>query len=123
MSGRVVALATLRPHIAAMHNQLDSDPSRIKVMEAIARSMLVTARYNGQTLTLAPHALFARRGDLFVSALNLAKNWRSQDERRLGYFKLAGLAAVEVTREPFEALPNSAALLTQSGDELLLAVA
>ena len=91
-------------------------------MEAIARSMQQPARYNGQTLTLAPHALFARRGDLFVSALNVAKNWRSADERRLRYFKLAGLADVEVTGEPFEALPNSAALLTQTDDELLLAV-
>jgi hypothetical protein len=119
----VIALATLRPHIAAMHNAHNTDHSRIKIMEAIARGMLVTARYNGQTLTLAPHALFARRGDLFVSALNFAKNWRSPDERRLGYFKLAGLAAVEVTREPFEALPNAASLLSQAEDELLLAVA
>ena len=91
-------------------------------MEAIARRMLLTGRYNGQTLTLAPHALFARRGDLFVSALNVAKNWRSADERRLGYFELAGLADVEVTGEPFETLPNSAALLAQIDDELLLAV-
>lgn len=106
-----------------MHNQQDSDHSRIKIMEAIARSMILTARYNGQALTLAPHALFARRGELFVSALNLSKNWRSADERRLGYFKLAGLADVEVTREPFDALPNTAALLSQSDDELLLAIA
>lgn len=58
------------PHISAMQND-QSDPNlvRIKIMEAIARSVLLRARYNGQTLTLAPHALFARRGDLFVSAL------------------------------------------------------
>ena len=93
-------------------------------MEAIARSVLLTARYNGQGLTLAPHALFARRGDLFVSALNLTKNWRSPEERRLGYFKLAGLADVELTQEPFEALPNFAAdALGQANDEMLLAVA
>ena len=83
--------------------------------------MLLTAHYNGLALTLAPHVLFARRGDLFVSALNLAKTWRSADERRLGYFKLAGLADVEVTGEPFEPLPNSAAL-PRTDDELLLAV-
>lgn len=106
-----------------MHNQPDPRQSRIKIMEAIARSMLLTARYNGQRLTLAPHALVARRGDQFVSALNLAKNQRAADERRLGYFKLAGLADVEVTTEPFEALPNSSALLSHPDDELLLAVA
>lgn len=99
-----------------------SDP-RIKTMEAISRGVLLTARYNGQALTLAPHALFARRGDLFISALNLSKSWRSADERRLGYFKLAGLADVEVTEERFEALPNAATRLPKSDDELLLAVA
>ena len=93
-------------------------------MEAIARGRLLTARYNGQALTLAPHALFARRGDLFVSAVNLAKNRRSEDEPRLGSFKLAGLADVEVTGEPFEALPNAAALLAPADDdELILTVA
>jgi len=105
-----------------MHNAPDPVDSRIKIMEAIARNLLLTARYNGQALTLAPHALFARRGDLFVSALNLAKNWRSADERSLGCFKLAGLADVEVTREQFEPLPNAAPLLSRSDDELLLAV-
>jgi len=104
-----------------MPNQPAADHTRVKIMEAIARRMLLTARYNGQALTLAPHVLFARRGDLFVSALNLAKAWRPPEEQRLGYFKLAGLADVEVTREPFEALPNSAAL-PHPEDELLLAV-
>lgn len=100
-----------------------ADEVRIRIMEAIARGRLLTARYNGQALTLAPHALFARRGDLFVSALNLGKNRRSDDAPRLGSFKLAGLADVTVTPEPFEALPKSAILLSQShDDELLLAV-
>ena len=106
-----------------MHNS-DTDEPRIRIMEAIARGRLLTARYNGQTLTLAPHALFARRGDLFVSALNLAKNRRSDDQPCLGYFKLAGLTDVGVTAEPFEALPNAAASLSPSdGDELILTVA
>ena len=105
-----------------MHNQPDANEPRIKIMQAIASNRLLTARYNGQNLTLAPHALFARREELFVSALNLAKNWRSADERRLGYFKLSGLAEVEVTREPFEALPDAAASLPRPGDQLLLAV-
>jgi hypothetical protein len=118
----VVAGATL-PHMAAMpHQSLLNDP-RLTVMEAIARTVLLTAQYNGQALTLAPHVLFARRGDLFVSALNLTKNWRSADEKRLGYFKLAGLAHVELTQETFLALPNFAAeALAQPDDELLLAV-
>ncbi len=101
----------------------DPDLTRLRVMEAIARTVLLTARYNGQTLTLAPHALFARRGDLFVGALNLAKARRADDEPRLGYFKLSGLADVALTDEPFVALPNAATSLPRPDDELILAVA
>ena len=100
-----------------------SNATRLSVLEALALSVRLTARYNGQTLTLAPHALLARHGELYLSALNLTKNWRAEDEQRLGYFKLAGLAGVEVTGEPFEPLANSAAMLSRAGDELLLAVA
>lgn len=123
-----LAAASLVPHIAAMHNGVQAQPahnpdvSRIKLLEAIAKSVLLTARYNGQTLTLAPHALFARHGDLFVSALNLTKNWRSSDEMHLGYFKVAGLASIELTQEPFKALPNSKHSFAHAGDELVLAV-
>ena len=53
--------------------------TRMKIMEAIARRRRVTALNNGNQMTLAPHQMFERRGDLFVSALNLSKNWRSPD--------------------------------------------
>src|SRR3546814_8273390 len=79
--------------------------TRLKLMEAIARRRMVTAQYNGNRMTLAPHLMFERRGDLFVSALNLGKNWRSEDERRLGYFKLDGLAAAELLEDGFDPLP------------------
>lgn len=111
-----------------MHNQLAApgktglDDSRVKVLEAIARSVLLRARYNSQPLLLAPHALFARRGELFLSALNLTKNWRASEERHLGYFKLAGLAGVEVTAEAFDPLPDARTLVGQIDDELVLSV-
>ena len=119
-----VAGTAMLTHIAAMLvDQPDFDAVRLKVMEGIARGVLLTARYNGQALTLAPHALLSRRGELFVSALNVAKNWRSDDERRLGLFKLSGLAEVELNDESFEALPPSAAPELRSDDELILAIA
>ena len=109
--------------MAAMPSQSPLNAARMRIIEAIARTVLVTARYNRQALTLAPHALFARRGDMYVSALNLTKTWPSPDEKRLGYFKLAGLSDVELTQETFEALPSFAPeALAQEHDEMLLAV-
>jgi hypothetical protein len=95
---------------------------RLKMMEAIARQKAVEALYNGQLIKLAPHLLFQRHGELFVSALNMSKNWRSDEERRLGQFKLAGLGAPDLLDESFEPLPSFDAATLRSDDTLLLAV-
>ena len=91
-------------------------------MEAIARRKLIVARYNGEIIRLAPHLLFERHGELFTSALNLSKNWRSDDERRLGQFKLAGLGAVELLDESFDPLPAFAPEVPRPDDTLILAI-
>jgi hypothetical protein len=96
--------------------------TRLKVMEAIARKRVVTARYNGAIIKLAPHLLFERHGDLFISALNLSKTWRSDDERRLGQFKLAGLGGAEVLDEPFDPLPTYRPEAPRVDDTLILAI-
>lgn len=95
---------------------------RLLLMEAIARKLLVTARYNGATLRLAPHALFERHGELFASALNLDKNWLSEDVRRLGHFKLSGLSAVELSEESFDPLPGYEPGAPRPEDLLIFAV-
>lgn len=98
------------------------DDTRLKLMEAIARKRMVTAHYNGQTLTLAPHLLFERHGDLFVSALNMNKSWRSDEEPRLGHFKLGGLAAITLSEDGFDPLPSFEAAPPREQDTPLLAV-
>lgn len=96
--------------------------ARLKLMEAIARKRTVTAHYNGDQLKLAPHMLFERHGDLFVSALNMSKNWRDDAERKLGHFKLMGLAEVELMNESFDPMPSYEATAPRSEDTLILAV-
>ncbi|WP_404482180.1 hypothetical protein [Novosphingobium sp. BL-52-GroH] len=96
--------------------------TRLELMRAIAHKKLVAARYNGAVIRLAPHLLFERHGDLFLSALNMSKNWRSDDERQLGQFKLAGLAAIEVIDEGFDPLPSFQPVPPRSDDLLVLTV-
>ena len=96
--------------------------TRLKLMEAIARRRTVTAQYNGNVMELAPHQMFERRGDLFISALNLNKNWRSLDERRLGHFKLDGLGATELKEDTFDPLPSFEPAAPHEEDTLLLAI-
>jgi len=96
--------------------------TRLQLMEAIARRRMVTAHYNGNVMRLAPHQLFERRGDLFVSALNLSKNWRSPEDWKLGHYKLDGLVETELQDEEFEPLPSFEAAAPHEDDTLLLAV-
>jgi len=93
------------------------------MIEAIAKKRLVSADYNGGEVVLAPHQLFSRRGELFVSAFNPRKNWRSEEERRLGHFKLAGLSNVALTDTGFDALPSFDRSLPHEFDEELFYVA
>ena len=80
--------------------------TRMTLLEAIARRRRITAEYNGTRLDLAPHLMFERHGDLFISALNMNKKWRSDEEPRLGNFKLIGLGAAAVLDEEFEPIPS-----------------
>ena len=91
-------------------------------MEAIARKLTVSARYNGATMKLAPHLLFERHGSLFVGALNLDKNWRSEEERKLGHFKLDGLGMTELTDEPFDPLPSQQTVAPRSEDVVIFSI-
>ena len=108
-----------------MHNETSVTPAidpRMVLFEAIARKRAVTAQYNGVQMRLAPHVLFERRGDLFLSALNMTKNWRSDDEKRLGHFKLDGLGKTILTDEGFDPLPSFEPMPPQPDDTLLMAI-
>lgn len=96
--------------------------TQLRLMEAIARKRLVHARYNGALIRLAPHLLFERRGDLFVSALNVDKVWRSGEYPRLGQFKLAGLHAPQLADKPFDPLPGFDRAPPRAEDVVLLSV-
>ena len=104
-SDDTLAKRRLRRQNAARHN--DRNPAltveRI-LIEAIALQRLVAAVYDGNRLLLAPHQLLTRHGALFVSALNTGKTWRSDQERRLGPFKLDGLSELILTDAGFEPL-------------------
>ncbi len=95
---------------------------RLTLMEAIARKRAVAALYNGTTIKLAPHQIFERHGDLFLSALNLSKNWRADEERRLGQFKFAGLKDVQLLEDAIVALPSYNGALPRPDDVLILSI-
>jgi len=107
-----------------MHNETDSAaPPERAFIEAIALKRLVRAVYNGAAMLLAPHQLFQRHGAIFVSALNTARTWRSDEAPRLGQFKLDGLSEVRVADESFEPLPDYTGEPAREGDEPIFSIA
>jgi len=92
------------------------------MIEAIALKRLILAHYNGAEMLLAPHQLFSRHDELYVSAFNPRKNWRSEEERRLGHFKLDGLSNLRLTDETFEPLPDFDAIPPRETDQQVFTV-
>ena len=110
-------------HEAVQNASPDPEPSGEKTLfEAIARLRMVSASYNGREMRLAPHQLFSRHGELFIGAFNAGKNWRHDEEPRLGYFKVSGLSDITLMADTFAPLPTFDGSLPRDGDEQLFAV-
>lgn len=71
------------------------------VLEAIVKQFAVAATYNLAEVTLAPHILYTRHGDLHVDAITLERDGKPPKEVKIGTFKLSGLGALRVTPRHF----------------------
>lgn len=75
------------------------------VFEAIVRKRCLRATYNRTDITLAPHVLYTRHGDLFVDGVVLQRDGQPQREAKLGTFKLTGLNAIALSDRGFHTSP------------------
>ncbi|MES2753266.1 MAG: hypothetical protein V4659_01235 [Pseudomonadota bacterium] len=73
-----------------------------EMLEAIATRRCVTATYNRDVITLAPHILYTRHGEVHADGVTLERNGAAPKEYKLGTYKLAGLHDVAVTARAFE---------------------
>ena len=71
------------------------------MFEAIVRQMAVTATYNKGPVTIAPHILYTRHGEIYVDATTLERDGKPPREEKLGTFKLEGLGEPTITDRPF----------------------
>lgn len=73
------------------------------IFEAIVRKLCVVATYNRVTMTLAPHVIYTRHGDLFIDAVAIDREGKPPKELKIGTFKLAGLNELRLTQRSFPA--------------------
>lgn len=78
-------------------------PSKL-ILEGIARQVCVTAVYNKMAVTLAPHILYTKHGELYVDAVTLERDGKPPRELKLGAFKLTGLSDLALSERAFETL-------------------
>ena len=71
------------------------------VLEAIVKQVALAATYNLADVTIAPHILYTRHGDLHVDAITLERDGKPPKEIKIGTFKLSGLGALRVTPRQF----------------------
>lgn len=71
------------------------------VFEAIVKQLAIAATYNRGEVTLAPHVIYTRHGELYVDAVTLERDGKPPKEVKLGAFKLAGLTPLRLTARRF----------------------
>lgn len=71
------------------------------VFEAIVKQLALAATYNRGEVTLAPHILYTRHGELYLDAVTLERDGKPPREVKLGTFKLVGLQPLRLTARRF----------------------
>lgn len=92
------------------------------VFEAIVRRRALAATYNRAEVTLAPHILYTRHGELHVDAVTLDRDGKPPREVKIGTFKLAGLGALRLTPRGFDINPLFQQSDAKYAGETLMAV-
>ncbi|MDB5693116.1 MAG: hypothetical protein JWO81_2179 [Alphaproteobacteria bacterium] len=83
---------------------LHDDPAETRlalISSAIRNQVSLRARYNGQSVLLAPQILFTRNGAPHVDAAVLERDGRRDEELRLRTFNLTGLHELRTSGRHF----------------------
>ena len=71
------------------------------ILEAIALNRCITASYNRMQITLAPHILYTKHGELYVDAVTMIRDGQIPREVKLGAFKVTGLKDLTPNEQQF----------------------
>lgn len=90
-----------------MSDETATQPSAVPdtvpvVFEAIVKQQAIAATYNRGTVTLAPHILYTKHGEIYLDALTIERDGQPPKEAKIGAFKLSGLAALRITPRRFK---------------------
>lgn len=87
------------------------------VFEAVVKKQAIAATYNRGTVTLAPHVIYTKHGEIYLDAVTIERDGQPPREEKLGAFKLTGLSSLRMTPRRF-----AASALFDAGDERYVGV-
>ena len=97
-----------RPRLRLRLSVPDQDPAEARLAlaaSAIRNKVSLKARYNGQTILIAPQILFSRNGGPHLDAVVLERDGQRDEELRLRTFNLSGLHDLKTSGLHFELQP------------------
>lgn len=71
------------------------------ILEAIVRRLCLSAVYNRGMVTLAPHILYTKHGELHVDAVAVERDGKPPREMKLGTYRLSGLGEIHLVDRAF----------------------
>ncbi|PCG15650.1 MULTISPECIES: hypothetical protein [Sphingomonas] len=72
------------------------------VFEAIVKQQAIAATYNRGSVTLAPHIVYTKHGEIYLDAMTIDRDGQPPKEPKIGAFKLAGLSGLRITPRRFQ---------------------
>lgn len=72
--------------------------------QSIFSKKCVRSTYNGDSVKLAPHALFCHHDQYFLYAITVDRNGNSPKQTKLGVFKVSGLKGLAPDEQAFQPL-------------------
>ena len=77
-----------------------SDDGRVAALKAaLELGVVVSARYNGTAIKMAPHMIYLRHGVPHLAALNLTRLAGRKFADRLSVFRISGLSELQLSPE------------------------
>jgi len=101
-----------------MQTQPD-DVGVVTLKAALELGVVVTARYNGTRIKLAPHMIYLRHGAPHLAALNLTRLATRKFADRLSVFRISGLSELQLSPERAVLKPDLLETIEHGRDQVV----
>lgn len=108
-------------YAAMQHGIADPTGQLEQLGRAIIGRRIVSAVYNGTSISLQPYILFVRNDAFYLGAFNPGKNRRHDEGFSLGLYNISGFSELALGAE-FSPLPGMPVAAPRDSDRVILSI-